>query len=112
MFAFGAPTDLPVIGDWNGDGFDDFGVRRNNLFFLDLNGDLLWDPGSTACSPSVPLRTCRPSETGMAMATMISVSAPQNLFYLDLNGNRIWDAGVDTVFAFGLSSDTPVTGKW
>jgi hypothetical protein len=30
----GAPEDLPVVGDWNGDGVDSLGVYRNGLFLL------------------------------------------------------------------------------
>ncbi|MEP7284585.1 MAG: right-handed parallel beta-helix repeat-containing protein [Chloroflexota bacterium] len=31
---FGTSTDLPVVGDWNGDGIDTLGVYRNGLFLL------------------------------------------------------------------------------
>ena len=31
---FGSPGDLPVAGDWNGDGIDTVGVFRNGIFYL------------------------------------------------------------------------------
>ena len=48
--AFGdLSTDLPVIGDWNGDGTDEIGVWHPGptaRFFLDLNGNYTWDAGT------------------------------------------------------------------
>ena len=29
-------TDVPVVGDWDGDGKDDLGVFRNGIWYLDL----------------------------------------------------------------------------
>jgi hypothetical protein len=31
---YGAPTDRPIVGDWNGDGKDTVGVRRGTIFKL------------------------------------------------------------------------------
>jgi len=43
---FGTPADTPVIGDWNGDGFDQIGIRRDNTFYLDYNDNMAWEyPG-------------------------------------------------------------------
>ncbi|HYP26234.1 MAG TPA: hypothetical protein VE262_05915 [Blastocatellia bacterium] len=33
-FTFGIPGDLPVVGDWDGDGVDTVGVFRDGVFFL------------------------------------------------------------------------------
>ena len=33
-FGYGLPTDIPVIGDWNGDGIDTVGIYRNGAFYL------------------------------------------------------------------------------
>jgi len=33
-FVYGAPTDYPVMGDWNGDGIDTPGVVRGNSWYL------------------------------------------------------------------------------
>ena len=33
-FAYGSPTDYPVVGDWNGDGVDTPGVVRGNSWYL------------------------------------------------------------------------------
>ncbi|MDA7980313.1 MAG: LEPR-XLL domain-containing protein [Pirellulales bacterium] len=42
---FGAVDGLPVTGDWNGDGITDLAVFRDGQWFIDLNGDRIWDAG-------------------------------------------------------------------
>ncbi|MEX2555255.1 MAG: cell surface protein, partial [Actinomycetota bacterium] len=33
-FAFGRSTDTPIVGDWDGDGDDEPGVHRGNVWYL------------------------------------------------------------------------------
>ncbi len=40
---FGMNGAAPVSGDWNGDGMTQVGVFIDGLWFLDLNGDGVWD---------------------------------------------------------------------
>ncbi|MBE0595839.1 MAG: hypothetical protein IH614_01115, partial [Desulfuromonadales bacterium] len=49
---FGLAGDLPVAGDWNGDGRSDFGVMRNGVWYLDGNGNRAWDSGVDLTFPS------------------------------------------------------------
>ncbi len=42
-YRFGLPGATPVAGDWNGDGVSEIGVFSNGLWFLDLDGNGLWD---------------------------------------------------------------------
>ncbi len=44
-FFLGFPGATPVLGDWNGDGRTKAGVYSNGFWFLDYNGDYLWDGG-------------------------------------------------------------------
>ena len=39
VFHYGTPGDVPVAGDWNGDGIRQIGVFRDGRWNLDLNGD-------------------------------------------------------------------------
>ena len=36
-------TDIPVVGDWMGTATPNIGVFRNGQWFLDLNGNGVWD---------------------------------------------------------------------
>ena len=42
---FGLPGAIPVVGDWNGDGVDQMGLYYNGHWYLDLNGNGIWDEG-------------------------------------------------------------------
>ncbi|MHC4220067.1 MAG: phytase, partial [Planctomycetota bacterium] len=86
------------------------GVFRRGRWYLDLNGNELWDGGDT--SFSFGLRTDTPlagdwdgngtDETGVYR---------RGVWYLDANGNDQWDGG-DVTVAFGLRDDLPVPGDW
>ncbi len=39
----GEPGDLPVVGDWNGDGKTKIGIVRGGTWYLDANGNGTWD---------------------------------------------------------------------
>ncbi len=41
--SFGQDGDLPAAGDWNGDGKAKVGVFRNGTWYLDYNGNGVWD---------------------------------------------------------------------
>lgn len=110
---FGVATDVPLVGDWNGDGVDEIGVHRGDRFYLDLNGNGVWDgPGTDAVF-------------AFGNAGDVAVVGDWNgdgvddigvrrgrAFYLDLNGNRVWNTSADGVFPFGNIGDEPVTGDW
>ncbi|MHC4218864.1 MAG: right-handed parallel beta-helix repeat-containing protein, partial [Planctomycetota bacterium] len=109
-FLFGLPDDVPVVGDWDGDGDDEVGVYRDGKWFLDINGNGQWDgPDVTfrfGLSGDVPVvgdwNGDGPDDVGVVR---------DGRWYLDLNGNDQWDAG-DATFRFGLSDDSPVVGDW
>ncbi|WP_087508520.1 hypothetical protein [Cellulomonas iranensis] len=39
IFLYGEPGDVPVVGDWNGDGIDTIGVRRGGVWYLNDQND-------------------------------------------------------------------------
>jgi hypothetical protein len=47
-YIFGLTDDLPVSGDWNNDGKSEIGVFRpsTRTFYLDYNGDGMWNGAS------------------------------------------------------------------
>ncbi len=109
-FPYGKAGDVPITGDWNGDGYTDLGLFRNGKFILDLNGNRVADA----------------SDVGFVfgLATDIPVAGDWNgdgkddigifrsgRFILDANGDRASGAG-DVAVAYGLSGDLPVAGEW
>ena len=48
IYTTGQPGDIPVVGDWNGEGIAEMGVFRpsNHNFYLDFNANGLWDGAS------------------------------------------------------------------
>ncbi len=107
-FSFGQPGDIPVMGDWNGDGTHTVGVVRGNRWILrntndagpaDLNFEF-GDPGDL---PVVgDWNGDGRTGIGMRMAT-------RNRWRL----RNTADPGPPNIaFRFGRASDTPVAGDW
>jgi len=111
-FTFGVTGDIPVTGDWNGDGITKAGVMRGNRWYLDVNGNGVWDPGADSAftfgkAGDIPVtgdwNGDGYSEVGVVRG---------NRWYLDVNGNGVWEPGADSTFTFGKAGDIPVTGDW
>jgi len=45
------PNDIPVTGDWNGDGITETGIFRNGDWYLDINNNGIWDSGTDVIYP-------------------------------------------------------------
>jgi hypothetical protein len=113
---FGNPGELPLIGDWDGDGDDEVGVRRKKKFLLDLNGNGVWDNvnggdgkiffGNETDTPVI-------GDWNGDGADQVGVRRKKK-FLLDLNGNGVWDnvTGGDAKLFFGSDTDLPVSGDW
>ncbi|MEP7285329.1 MAG: Ig-like domain-containing protein [Chloroflexota bacterium] len=108
---FGAPTDLPVVGDWNGDGLDTIGIYRpsTSQFFLTNS--------NTQGAPVVySLVLGNPGDLPMAGdwdgngADGVGVFRPSNgLIYLK---NDLTTGFADINIVFGIANDKPVAGHW
>jgi len=114
----GLPLDIPVVGDWTGDGKSKIGFYRQGMWYLDLNGNGGWDGcGIDAClgpfggyGIDVPVAG---DWTGNGL-TKVGIYR-QGMWYLDKNGNGSWDGcGTDDCLGpfGGLSLDVPVVGDW
>ena len=114
-FNFGLPGDVPVVGDWSGNGTLKIGVFRpsTQMWYLDLNGDGFFQAdvdlsGQFGLPGDVPVV----GDWDSSGRTKIGVFRPSSaLWVLDLNGNMKWDGG-DVYGVFGLPGDTPVVGDW
>jgi Tol biopolymer transport system component len=102
---FGTPGDLPVAGDWEGDGKDAIGVFHEGIFlvtndFSEPNGSstfgVLGDlplAGDWTGTGHHQLGLFHPSTATMSLETQL--------------GN-----GPDLIFTFGAAGDLPVAGHW
>jgi hypothetical protein len=110
--------DEPVLGDWNGDGRTQIGVKRGKNWYFDYNSNGRWDG-------------CRRDRCYVfGFAADLPVAGDWNgdgfdeigvfrsgKWYLDYNGNGRWDGcgstpSKDRCYAFGFSTDQPVSGNW
>jgi hypothetical protein len=117
-FHLGQAGDIPVAGDWNGDGRSEAGVFRSSegLWVVDYNGNGVWDGpdvdrafilGQSGDQPVV----ADWNGDGRAKAGIFRPS--QGLWVLDYNGNGRWDGTVsDRGFPLGQSGDQPIVGDW
>ena len=108
------PGDIPVVGDWNGDGTSKIGIFRQGFFWiLDTNGNGTFDAGDQAfayggVAGDVPVV----GDWNGNGTSKVGVFRAGFLWILDTNGSHAIDAG-DQIFPFGgIPGDVPVVGDW
>jgi hypothetical protein len=106
--AFGLAGDLPVAGDWDGDGFDSVGVYRQGVFHL-LNRPVAGPPDLTVELGGPGDLPLAGDWDGDGKATL-GVFRPQTATFHLLHHNRSGVADID--LAFGQPGDQPVVGDW
>jgi hypothetical protein len=112
--------DLPVVGDWKGDGVSQLGLFRPSTgeWFLDSDGNKSWNGcGSDRCVKSFGAAGDRPVTgdwNGLGISEIGVFRPSTGEWFLDYNGNGAWDGcGIDLcVASFGLAGDVPLAGKW
>lgn len=107
---FGGAGDKPVVGSWNGSGYDSFGVYRNGTWYLDYNGTGVWDGGDRSFAFGIAGDTPVSGDWNADGRAEIGVFR-NGMWYLDVNGSNRWDVG-DRSIQFGIAGDTPVVGDW
>jgi hypothetical protein len=112
--------DLPVIGDWTGNGITQVGLFRPSTgqWFINRTGNRLWDGcrrelciESFGTDGDIPVS----GDWDGSGRSSIGVWRPSTgQWFLDYNGNGVWDGcSVDICVAgFGVAGDIPVIGKW
>jgi len=117
------PGDVPVVGDWNGDGHAKAGFYRpaTGKWWLDFNNNGTFDAGDLAYSfgglpGDLPFAGDWNAIPGVAVnKTCIGIyRANGSVWLLDLNCNGTFEnAPTDAFFPFGgLAGDVPVVGNW
>ncbi len=110
VFQFGVSTDVPIAGDWNGDGIRSIGVYRDGKWHFDMDGDGKWSKGD---------KTARFGEKGdLPVVGDFNGDGIEEIgifrggkWIVDMNGNREIDAA-DRVFELGGAGDLPIVGDF
>jgi hypothetical protein len=123
--SFGYPTDIPITGDWNGDGYDEIGVWRPSDFYFyldyDANGD--WNPekGDKRLGPfgwwftNTPVAGDWNGDGKDEIGIWRYIGLDKGCYFLlDVNADGLWnpEKGDVKLGPFGNVGDLPVTGDW
>jgi hypothetical protein len=115
-FVLGQSGDVPIVGDWDGNGTDAAGIFRpsQGLWVLDYNGNGRWDGptidraillGQNGDTPVV-------GDWNGDGRTKVAVFR-SGLWVLDYNGDGLWNGpGIDRAFSLGQSGDIALIGDW
>ncbi|TAN39375.1 MAG: hypothetical protein EPN25_11985 [Nitrospirae bacterium] len=120
LFSFGGGIvgAIPVTGDWDASGRTEVGIYDNGSWYLDNNGNGIWEGAPTdifysfggGLTGAVPVT----GDWDGDGKTEIGIYA-DGLWYLDRNGNGQWEgSGADLFYSFGggLTGAVPVVGDW
>jgi hypothetical protein len=111
-YTFGMAGDVPVTGDWNGNGTTKIGVVRNNkTWILDASGNGVYGAGDLTYNfGTAGDRYVTGDWTGNG-TTRIGVVRNNKTWILDASGNGAYGPG-DIVYTFGTAGDVYITGDW
>ena len=82
------------LGDWNGDNKIEIGVYQDGVWYLDWNGNGVWDGADKIYFFGAPGWINVTGDWNHDGKTEIGVTDGQQ-WYLDTNGNGVWDSGID-----------------
>jgi hypothetical protein len=119
-YSLGEPGDLPVVGDWTGNGQKRLGVYRPSTrkWYFDINGNGNLDSCTTdICTKSFGAAGDLPvvgDWTGSGKDKIGVFRPSTGKWVLDTNGNRtVNTCSKDRcITSFGLPGDLPVVGDW
>lgn len=110
VFGTGDGEEIPVTGDWNGNGIRSIGTFRDGVWNLDVNGDGRFDHEDVVAqygrAGDLPVVGDFDGDGIEEIAVYRSGS-----WMIDIDGNRELDA-TDKTFQMGGALDKPVVGDW
>jgi len=117
LYTFGNSSMKPVTGNWNGDGKTEIGAFYNGTWYLDYNGNGVWNGTAGGDRQySFGNSTMKPVSGDWNADGITEIGAFLNgTWYLDYNGNGAWNGNGtgptnDRQRTFGNSSMIPVGG--
>ncbi len=111
VFQYGSPGDVPVAGDWNGDGVVNIGLFRQGTWYLDGDGDGRWSAGDSLVEHfGTPGDVPVVGDFNGDGIDDLGVYH-EGTWHLDTNGDRRLDAH-DRVLQLGGPHDKPVVGDF
>jgi len=116
--SFGGTSTLPVVGDWNGDGYEEIGVYYPTWgwWFLDFNGNGLWDDGVDLAYTFGGEMNAMPvaGDWNKDGFDDIGLYYPTTGWWaLDADGNGQWSDTSDTFYLFSSGETAiPIVGDW
>ena len=103
---FGIPGDLPVMGDWNGNGVDTIGIYRDGVFYLRNSNTTGFADLACAFGQSGDL----PMAGDWNGDGVDTVGIYRNGQFMLRNSNS--SGPPDMTFALGVLGDEPIAGDW
>jgi len=110
VFEYGGRGDVPVAGDWNGDGVDTVGVFRDGQWLMDSDGDGHLTEQDRTIEFGQPGDIPLVGDWDGDGVDQVGLYR-QGRWILDSNQDGRLD-NVDRVFEMGNCADRPVVGDW
>ena len=106
VFTYGRAGDIPVAGDWNGDGVTTVGVVRGNQWLLrNSNSSGPSEVSFTFGNPGDIPVVGRWTDAGIDLPGMVRGTTW-------MLRNQLGGGSADIIFDFGSATDRPVVGDW
>ncbi len=110
VFLYGWGGDVPIAGDWIGEGQETIGIFRDGNWKLDVTGDGKYTDEDRAFS--MGQAGDKPVIGDFNGDTVVDLGVYRNgLWHIDTNNDGVLDAR-DRAFTFGADDDLPVVGDW
>ncbi|MBL9084172.1 MAG: hypothetical protein JNK76_20385 [Planctomycetales bacterium] len=110
VFLYGWGGDMPIAGDWTGEGQEMIGIFRDGQWRLDVTGDGKYTEEDIAFAMGQP--GDKPVIGDFDGDTIVDLGIYRDGFWhIDTNHDRILDAR-DRAFTFGEAGERPVVGDW
>ncbi len=113
--SFGVASDLPIVGDWDGDGLDNIGAYRpvGSGFYLDMDGNDVWSAPDRRAFFGVNGDLPIAGDWDGDGIDEIGVFRPSlRRFYLDMDNSGTWTPGDRSAGPLGAAGDLPAVGDW